>query len=289
HCACGGGTAYQALLRLGISIQTDVEGLVSQTGFLRASFSFFGANPAVIISALSVPMAALLPFFFKHKMGIFLSIAALVILSIGIYISGTRTAWLMVVISSLMLAYFYFRFIGVGAVVLFWGVITRFLPTAAWNLLLSIYTPLTSGQFLDTSMEKRFVRQQTALDLALQHPLGVGWTGSGWVHGDFTQVAANLGILAGIVFLAWYLSTLYRAIKKYRQYPRDGLFQVILTSFVLAGVVLATEGVQVLPQYAMPVWFVWGLMEAYLQVRTVHKPLLPEEKLGQDQRFAAHF
>jgi O-antigen ligase len=114
-------------------------------------------------------------------------------------------------------------------------------------------------------MNVRYIRQQDAFQLALQNPMGVGWSGSGWVHGDFTQVAADLGLIAGVIFLMWYLTTLYRAWKTYRKYPQDRVFQAILTSFILAGVVLATEGVQVLPQFAMPVWFVWGLMEAYLQ------------------------
>ena len=114
-------------------------------------------------------------------------------------------------------------------------------------------------------MVERYSRQQDAFQLALQNPLGVGWTGSGWVHGDFTQVAADLGLLAGAIFVLWYLTTLYRALKTYRKCPKDRVFQAILTSFILVGIVLATEGVEVLPQFAMPVWFVWGLMEAYLQ------------------------
>jgi len=251
---------------------SEEAGIVSQSGFIRASFTFFGANPAVLISALAVPMVGVIPVYFKPRAARFMSLAALAILGVGIYISGSRAAWLMLLISSILMAYFYLKIPGVGAVALFWVLASRFLPASAWNLLLSISTPLASGQFLDTSMEKRFVRQQTALDLAWQNPLGLGWTGAGWVHGDFAQVAANLGILAALVFLAWYLFTLYRALKVYRNNPHDRLFQALLTGFVLAGFVLATEGVQVLPQYAMPVWFVWGLMECYLQRRAVDKP-----------------
>ncbi len=147
----------------------------------------------------------------------------------------------------------------------FWVIASRFFTAQVWNLVRSVTTPLTTGQFLDSSMLVRYTRQEDALQLALQNPLGVGWTGSGWVHGDFTQVAADLGLLAGAIFLLWYLATLYRAFKTYRKYPEDRIFQAILTSFILAGILLATEGMEVLPQFAMPVWFVWGLMEAYLQ------------------------
>ncbi len=78
-------------------------------------------------------------------------------------------------------------------------------------------------------------------------------------------MAANLGVLAGIIFLFWYLKTLFRAWRAYRKDPQDWLLQALLTAFVLCGIVLATEGVEVLIQFVMPVWFIWGLMEAYLQ------------------------
>jgi hypothetical protein len=249
-------------------IQTNIEGLGSASGFLRASFAFFGANPAVLISALSLPMVALVTVYYPKKMAAFFSIILLLILGTGIYISGTRMAWLMLGLASLLLAYFSFKFAGLAIVALFWAIASRFFSPETWRLLLSIYSPLTSGQFLDSSMLKRYNRQEDAFSLALQNPLGVGWSGSGWVHGDFAQVAANLGLLAGLIFLGWYVLTLYRGWQTYRANPDDRVFQVILTSFILAGLVLATEGVQVLPQFAMPVWFVWGLMEAYLQQKS---------------------
>lgn len=256
--------------------QPEVAGILSQSGFVRAAFSFFGANPAVLICALATPMVGIVPLYLRHRVAAtLLMLLALSVLGAAVYISGTRAAWLMVVIASILIAYFRFKFIGTGIVAVFWVTVSRFLPASAWNLLLSISTPLSTGQFVDTSLEKRYMRQQTALELAVRHPFGLGWTGSGWVHGDFAQVAANLGLLAGFVFIAWYLFTLYRGYKRYRRSPDDRLLQVIMTSFVLAGFVLATEGVQVLPQYAMPVWFVWGLLEAYLKRPGTMMPAAP--------------
>lgn len=247
-------------------IETNVEGIGSPSGdFIRASFAFFGATPAVIISAMALPMVWLAPKFYKSKAAIFFTFTLIVIFAIGIYISGTRDAWLMTLMTSLLLAYFGMGWMGLGLSAVFWGIVSRFLPAAAWNLVTSVTTPLLSGQVTDTSLQSRVGRQQDAFQLALQNPFGVGWSGSGWVHGDFTQVAANLGLLAGVIFLLWYLQTLSRAWKVYRKYPHDWLLQALLTAFVLCGIVLATEGVQVLTQFVMPVWFVWGLMEAYLQ------------------------
>jgi len=246
-------------------IQVNVEGLQSFSGFERASFAFFGATPAVIISALALPMVWLLPKYYKSKIAVFFSFVLLAILGIGIYISGTRVAWLMLFCASFVLAYFGMGLSGIGLSAIFWGIFSRFFSAEVWTLIFSLYTPFVSAQISDPSLQIRFTRQQNAFILAIQNPFGVGWSGSGWVHGDFTQVAANLGILAGIIFLAWYLHTLFRAWKIYRKYPKDWMFQAILTSFILGGIILLTEGVQVLPQFVMPVWFVWGLMESYLQ------------------------
>ncbi len=89
-------------------IQTNVEGLGSPAGFVRASFAFFGANPAVLICALAMPMVVLVPRFFNRGIGLLFSMLCLAILGVGIYISGTRDAWLMVLVASILLAYFYF-------------------------------------------------------------------------------------------------------------------------------------------------------------------------------------
>ncbi|MDO9545357.1 MAG: hypothetical protein Q7J07_01230 [Pelolinea sp.] len=246
-------------------IQTETKGLNSFYGITRASFSFYGTPAAVVISSLCLPMASLIPKFYKGFWGKALAIICVVILGVGIYISGIRAAWLMIVVTSILLAYFKIGILGVGLTGGFWYIVSRFLPSEAWSLILTLANPLSTGKILDTSLQKRVWRQQYAFRLIQKYPLGVGWSGSGWVHGDFTQVTANLGILAGILFLAWYLHTLYRGWKYNRKSPKDWLFKAIFTSFILCGIVLAVEGVQVLTQFIMPVWFVWGLMEAYMQ------------------------
>jgi hypothetical protein len=246
-------------------VETDVEGLPSFSGFTRASFAFWGETAVGILCALSLPMIWALPHFYKGKFPVLVAGILTAIIGFGVYISGTRDAWLMVLITSVFVAYFAFGWIGVPLSALFWFIASRFFTPQMWTLILSISTPLVSGKVLDTSIQKRLIRQQDAFQLAIHNPFGVGWSGSGWVHGDFTQVAANLGILAAMIFLLWYLHTLYRAWKRYRQYPKDFIFQTLFLSFVLCGLILATEGVEVLAQFVMPVWFIWALMEAYLQ------------------------
>jgi hypothetical protein len=89
------------------------------------------------------------------------------------------------------------------------------------------------------------------------------------VHSDFIQVGANLGLLAGLIFFGGYLYTLARLLRRVLSEPRtdgQGDFGVsLLLAYISAGGILATQGVEVLPQLVLPVWFVWVLVEVWLQ------------------------
>ncbi len=108
-----------------------------------------------------------------------------------------------------------------------------------------------------------------AVDQIFSAPFGGGWSSAGWVHSDFLQVAVNLGIIAALIFLGGYIYTLLRLSRRLLPYLRSGehgdLGFALLLSFVAAGGLLAMEGVQVLPQLVLPVWFVWVLVEVWLQ------------------------
>jgi hypothetical protein len=261
-------------------VETNVEGLLSFSGFTRASFAFWGETSVGILCALSLPMVWTLPHFYRSKLSVMMALVLTAIIGYAVYLSGTRDAWLMVLITSIFIAYFALRWLGVALNAVFWLIASRFFSSQMWTLILSISTPLVGAPITDTSLQKRILRQQDAFQLALRNPLGVGWTGSGWVHGDFTQVAANLGILAGIIFILWYLHTLYRAWQRLRQSPQDFILQTLFLSFILCGLILATEGVEVLAQFVMPVWFVWALMEAYLQSKDA-EGIAPQEENGK--------
>src|SRR5262249_41270272 len=81
--------------------------------------------------------------------------------------------------------------------------------------------------------------------------------------------AANLGVIAGLIFLGGYLSTLLRLSGRLMPYLRSpelgDLGLSLLLSFIGAGGLLAAQGVEVLPQLALPVWFVWALVDVWLR------------------------
>jgi O-antigen ligase len=92
------------------------------------------------------------------------------------------------------------------------------------------------------------------------------------VHSDFLQIAVNLGILPALIFIAGYLVTLQRLFVKTRNsvdLPVQGdLALGLLLAFLAAGEHLAVQGIEVLPQLALPVWFVWALVEVWLRQRS---------------------
>jgi len=125
------------------------------------------------------------------------------------------------------------------------------------------------GAPIDHSAQDRKDRALGAVDEVMQSPFGSGWSGAGWVHSDFLQVAANLGVIAGLIFLCGFLYTLLRMGRQMptwlRATPEGELGLVLLLSFMGVGGLLALQGVEVLPQMVLPVWFVWSLVEIWLQ------------------------
>jgi len=124
------------------------------------------------------------------------------------------------------------------------------------------------GAPIDHSAQDRKDRALDALNSVIETPFGRGWSSAGWVHSDFLQVAANLGLIAGLMFLGGYIYTLLRFGRRllpYLREPEQGdLGLSLLLAFVAAGGLLATQGVEVLPQLVLPVWFVWTLVEVWL-------------------------
>jgi hypothetical protein len=125
------------------------------------------------------------------------------------------------------------------------------------------------GNPIDHSAQDRKERALEAVNGIIESPFGRGWSSAGWVHSDFLQVAANLGIIAGLIFLAGYFYTLMRIVREMptwlRATAQGDLGLSLLLSFVGAGGLLAMQGVEVLPQMVLPVWFTWSLVDIWLR------------------------
>lgn len=239
--------------------------LVAQDGFLRGTFSFWGTNAAAtFICVMALPMAVPLLNWTHRPETRLLIIVAGVVQLLGIYIGGYRSMWLtLAVIVGAML---YFRY-GVRGLLLT-AVVTAFvlsvLPDTALGRLETGISALT-GNFEDTSSLKRWARATEQITETINHPFGRGWTAAGWAHSDFIQVAANLGLVAGLIFMGWYTATLVSAVRAIRRHRQDVLMTGLVCSFFVVGAMLLFEGVSVYPQLALPAWFIWALTDLRIQ------------------------
>ena len=237
-------------------------------GFLRASFSFWGTSAATIVCVSAVPLAAIAWRWWSSPWQRLFILFALAIQVVGIYIGGYRTIWLLLGVEFLLWTLLRHGPILAGLTLIPTLVGYRVLPAAAQERVLSLILAL-EGRPVDGSGAKRWDRALAALDAALHRPWGLGWAGTGWTHSGFVQVAANLGLLAGLLLSVAYLMTLWRMWQRVRRYPSDDergtLGLALFLSFVAAGGNLGLNGVQVLPQLVLPVWFVWVLAEVWIQ------------------------
>lgn len=238
-------------------------------GFERASFSFWGGQTATFVCALALPIAIVAVRWWPAPWQRALIIGSSIAQAVAIYIGGYRSIWVLVVVEILLACLLSLKrqrvaVAAVCLVVTFGGY--QFVPEAGSHRALSGIEAIR-GRPTDSSARDRINRAQGALEQMFAAPLGNGWSAAGWVHSDFLQVAANLGLLAGLIFLGGYLYTLGRLFRRVVLESRtDGdLGVVLLLSYICAGGILATQGVEVLPQLVLPVWFVWVLVEVWLR------------------------
>ena len=248
---------------------TAPEAYESPEGFARAIFSFWGTPAATFILVLSAPIASVMWYWWTTPWQRGLIFLALAVQVCGIYIGGYRSMWMVFAVELLVFALLCRKTV-VAAVSLLFPILGGWLlPAAAHERALSGISLVTGNpQHTDTSGIKRWGRVTAAFADTLNQPMGHGWAASGWVHNDFIQVGANLGLLAGLLFAGAFLFTLWRIFRRVLvpSVPEDlQLGLALLVSFIGAGAVLGLEGVEVVTQLVLPVWFIWVLVEVWLR------------------------
>jgi hypothetical protein len=263
---------------------SDPSAMVAADGFARASFAFYGSPVAVNVCILQLPLAILLWRWWPAAWPRVITLSGVVLQIAAIYISGSRSIWLLMGVQLLLfavLARHYF----LGAIVLLFGLVGyEALPEVAQMRLHSLDMVL-QGHPIDSSGVERWERAMVAFRDIWEWPMGRGWSAAGWVHSDLLQVAANLGIVPGIIFLAGYLTTLCRlGMQVWAHAPEseEGALDLSLfLSFVAAGVILTLQCVVVLPHLVLPVWLVWALVETRLW-QTASLPKEAAKRNGRD-------
>lgn len=243
---------------------------VTEEGFMRAQFAFWGGPHATFICVLALPAALVLGQWWSHWLQRSAIVFAAILQVLAIYIGGYRSIWLILIFQILVACVFRLR--KQGAIV---AVLCLMITVGGYELI-----PRTSERALsgiaalqghptDSSATGRKTRAVTAIENAVEVPFGSGWSSAGWVHSDFLQVAVNLGMIGGLIFFAGCLYTLMRLgrriLPNLRSRKHGDLGFSLLLSFIAVLGILAMEGVTVLPQLVLPVWFVWALTEVWLR------------------------
>jgi hypothetical protein len=244
-----------------------------QDGFARATFSFWGHPDAAFVCLLAMPFVVPIWSWRRTSLARTIILGALAIQIAGVYISGFRVAWLLLGLGFVLFFFFGRRYRSAVLAVAVFAVTYSALPAEVGARAESLVMTL-EGRPIDTSGAEHLNRFWGAVDLVRSYPAGLGWSSSGWVHCDFLQVAGDLGILAGILFVGAYFRALgrlgARLLNGRRDYPTRTLHVALFISFCSAGGLLATQPIFVLPQVALPVWLIWVLGEISLR-----QPILP--------------
>jgi hypothetical protein len=257
--------ARTALAR--VSRTDNIVFLEGITGFERAGFVFWGSPAAAFICMLALPIA--LPYLAWAK-GLakgYVLISAFCLL-VGIYISGYRSLWMLsgVLVMVALLSRRNLVITVIGATLT--AFVISLIPEAGQERFAQALE-VVQGISYDNSIRTREAWFNFALTTGLTYPTGIGWGGTGWSHSDLAQVMGNLGVAAGVAFVTWYLVTLWRVWRAQQRHLTDPLILALLCSFIGVGGLLLFQGVQVLPQLAMPCWFIWAVAHVYAkQLRT---------------------
>lgn len=244
------------------------EMLMSNEGFFRAAFSFWGGPSAAFLLVITLPMAVALLGWWKKPFSKFLILAGCLLQFVGIYIAGYRSMWLVLIIEIVLwVVMTKGPIIGIYLLIPL-SLLYVFIPQSAQERALT-FVEIIEGKSIDGSSANRLERAEYALSVIKKSPWGAGWAGTGWVHSDVLQITANQSIAAGLIFVGAYVVTLFKLLKQYFKQKENfrvkSMFISLTLSFVACGVLFASQGVTVMPQYAVSAWFIWVWSEILLR------------------------
>jgi len=244
-------------------------------GFTRALFTFWG-HPSVIV--IIVPAAALLlghianwrpqvagrfPFVLAGALGIIAG---------SIYVAGHRGGWIALAACILVFVLTDLRHRWSLLIVMSVGLL--FLPASFYDNL----KPLLFGtdQFYDSSVNKRVgYLEETFAQIQYSPVIGIGWGAAGWVHNEFAQFSANVGLPAAALYILWLASLGWRLLRLSwgRTANPDPTVRNEATALLgaLAGLVILmnSEVIMSLAPLAIGFWCFLALIERYLALHQV--------------------
>lgn len=260
---------FPGIHRLFPELISDPNPTLTAEGFQRAVYSFWGSPTATFICALSLPFGLVVwkqsTSFWKRTLIVLCMLAQ----GTGIVIGGFRSLWFLLEI--MLVLWLWERFgIAKGSLIAVALLLAQTLLPLDMRERLESMLLAASGTPEDSSGIERWNRARYAYRITMKYPLGQGWAGVGWPHSDFLQVSANLGLMAGVLFLLACVGTLLKvwrhALRRRRDQSLNARIGVSLAlAFLGVTEILAVEGIQALPQLILPVWFVWVLADLWVK------------------------
>ncbi len=254
--------------------------LVTRDRFVRARFGFWGYPHAASIIAWAVPIAYFYLLRAKKTRQAGLPLFALLMCMWAVYISGTRTAWIEVVLSLIVINIWggergVAGLVILGTVLVF-GILLSpedMSTSAFWSRLMTIGDLPQNAISGNIESAPRLIRWSQALENIRKHPIiGVGY-GHQLVHNAFLGIASKLGLLPALFFII-YVVQLFRRIWRVAHPGLTGAardYGVLFLSLAVAWFIqLQLETVLQVPPYAVAIWpfmaVAWYLPDIYENV-----------------------
>jgi O-antigen ligase len=185
--------------------------ILTQTGFVRASFSFWGypAGAIIVTWGMFIAYHEILDPIDEYPRWI--CVGVLLLGGLAVYVSGQRSSWIGLAIGVLLLS-FWGKFKGwLGIVILF--ITAGLLPSVFWQRFNTVTDYVAYGIVTDTSMESRLARWSWGWQSMIQNPVGGVGYGHWLTHNIFLEIGSTVGVLPAILFLGFIVQLLVRVAK----------------------------------------------------------------------------
>jgi O-antigen ligase len=184
--------------------------ILSQDGFVRAPFSYFGYPAAATFVVWGMLISYSYLFRLKNRL---YQLGAIVVFTIGgvaVYISGQRSSWLGLGLALIILN-IPFGIRGVGGVAIIWGVVTQ-LSNQFWSRVETLAVYAQRGVVADGSTQQRINRASWAWDTIVDKPLAGGGYGHWLAHNVFLEIGSTIGLIPALAFVAFIGQLVFRVI-----------------------------------------------------------------------------
>jgi len=240
--------------------------------FARLAFLFWGSH----LAANLIPPVFLILLLLKAEKDPIVKnnyvLTFLVIINlVAIYLSGNRISWLILTIFLIATIFQYngsiISYVKSYAILVTFTFVAYIYSQPVEGRYISTFKALT-GQIdtrFDSSGGARMARAKIAIDSIIEKPLGTGWGSQGWVHSDWLQITATIGIIPGALIILAPILLFFKMFGVYLIASPDqqtiyfclcGFLIYVIISFCLNGNIL-------LVQCGAPLFLFWAIAGGY--------------------------